>query len=732
MALLALVAVVVLPVTSQQHDCSILGCEADPSFHFQLLQYKMEAKNAQDHSEWIGKGGNFIRSGSTWAVPPVDLSKGPTWTWEAPFGGLVRGSPVVDSKGSIYQSTIAGQMVKFSQTGEVLWAISTGNVSFPGNPVKVGGVLYNFGTDGQMLAVDANDGKKLWQTPACEMASGDTHTIVAGEGVVLASCLSKSEEKAFGSATTIVACNAADGQVMWKYRPDKGLYNWIGSIQYGAVLFSDMNGGVYRLNLKDGSVVWKVPPPAAAVQTTGGLSGADNGLVYVTSNVDSPDGHVGLLSVYTAAEGKPVWQRSFPKFPANSGPAVATGGDTPFVVIAIGTNPGLALPMGAVLDLDPFDKNDASGTQRHPSKAVAMDAKDGHTIWEYQFPDWHGAAAGDTTTHTCLPDSYANPSIAGDGAVFLAGMSGTVYRLLDKDGDGKFDPASGEVTTYDTGNAFQAAPAISEGILAVSPCNGLKAFQRNASVLAALVEDQLVETDFVDGLQWKDLNEDLLLLALRMVEEVEIGADERTQTPAQVTDSLWRQLNLDALDALLLRWHRWRDQQGLPRLARSELPGGDSDLDLKELKEAILRAPETSGQELSRLLVEIIVFAEGLLGDRRPQKRSVLTAKLPAGIVDGEEVHVVVQATPQADGTPSDEVRVSIVNANGDEIGVQRSHLHLLGNADEILRAFSSQELGREDGNGESEKSDLGSISLVLRSLTESFMPSVLSLPLMS
>ena len=55
-------------------------------------------------------------------------------------------------------------------------------------------------------------------------------------------------------------------------------------------------------------------------------------------------------------------------------------------------------------------------------------------------------------------------------------MSGTVYRLLDKDGDGKFDPASGEVTTYDTGNAFQAAPAISEGILAVSPCNGLKVF----------------------------------------------------------------------------------------------------------------------------------------------------------------------------------------------------------------------------------------------------------------
>ena len=381
MALLALaIAAVVLPATSQQHDCSILGCEADPSFHFQLLQYKMAAKTAQDHSEWIGKGGNLIRSGSTWAVPPVDLSKGPTWTWEAPLGGLVRGSPVVDSKGCIYQSTIDGQIVKFSQTGDVLWAISTEGISFPGNPVHLAGVLYNFGTDGQMLALDSNDGKKLWQTKACDMASGDTHTIIAGDGVVLASCLNKGEDKTFGSATMIVACNATDGQVMWKYRPDNGLYNWIGSIQSGDLLFSDMNGGVYRMSLKDGSLVWKVPAPAGATSTTGGLSGATIGLVYVTHNLDSPDGHVGLLSVYTAADGKPVWQRSFPKFPANSGPAIATGGDEPFVVIAIGTNPGFALGKGAVLDLDPFDKNDTSGTQHHPSKAVAMDAKDGRLV----------------------------------------------------------------------------------------------------------------------------------------------------------------------------------------------------------------------------------------------------------------------------------------------------------------------------------------------------------------
>ena len=465
---------ITLTVTSLHRDCAPWGCEVDSSLHFQLLQYQMSVRSAQDYSEWIGKGGNMIRSGSTSAIPPTSLSAGPAWSWAAPNGGVVRGSPVIDSKGAIYQSTIDGDIFKFSRTGDVLWNFTTSGISLPGNPVLMEGVLYTIRVDGQMAAVNSDDGKLLWQTRACGMASGDTHSIIAGEGLVLASCLELRDAK-INAATTVVACNATSGAVLWKFRPDMVMYNWIGSIQSGSVLFSDTLGGVYRLLLRDGSVVWKVPAPSPPAGTTGGLTGARNGLAYVSSNLqgeNTPTG-TGLVSAYSVEDGRLVWRRAFPKFPANSGPAATTHGNHPFVVVAIGTNPSFIGPQGQVLDLDSFDN---SPDHRHPSKVVALDLLDGHTLWEFDLPDWHGGAAGDTPQHTCLPDSYANPSIAGDGAVFVAGMSGKVYRFYDHNGDGKLEAEHGEISEFDTGNAFQAAPAISEGILATSPCNGLSVF----------------------------------------------------------------------------------------------------------------------------------------------------------------------------------------------------------------------------------------------------------------
>ena len=175
MTLFVLAFAVVLPATSQQHDCSRFGCESDPGFHFQLLQYQMSATRAANHSEWIGKNGNMIRSGATTAVPPAVLSAGPSWTFTAPNNGLVRGSPLVDSKGNIYQSTIDGDMLKFTQKGQLLWNVSTG-VHMPGNPALMGDVVFNVRQNGEMFAVNS-DGKLGWQTRVCERTSEDTHTV---------------------------------------------------------------------------------------------------------------------------------------------------------------------------------------------------------------------------------------------------------------------------------------------------------------------------------------------------------------------------------------------------------------------------------------------------------------------------------------------------------------------------------------------------------------------------
>ena len=44
-------------------------------------------------------------------------------------------------------------------------------------------------------------------------------------------------------------------------------------------------------------------------------------------------------------------------------------------------------------------------------------------------------------------------------------------------------------------------------------------------------------------------------------------------------------LNLDALDALLLRWHCWRDRQGLQSLGSRDADFGPEDLE--DLQEAV-------------------------------------------------------------------------------------------------------------------------------------------------
>ena len=49
------------------------------------------------------------------------------------------------------------------------------------------------------------------------------------------------------------------------------------------------------------------------------------------------------------------------------------------------------------------------------------------------------------------------------------------YRFRDTDGDGKVTVRD-EISSHSTGNGFQGAPAISDGILAIAPCNGLQVF----------------------------------------------------------------------------------------------------------------------------------------------------------------------------------------------------------------------------------------------------------------
>mmetsp|Transcript_5609 Transcript_5609/g.11841 ORF Transcript_5609/g.11841 Transcript_5609/m.11841 type:complete len:473 (-) Transcript_5609:98-1516(-) len=437
-----------------------------------LIQRSLSLQKAHP---WIGKNGDVLRQGSTVAVAATHLRKGAAWNWTAPLQGLVRASPVIDAEGSIYLSSINGVIYKFNQHGKELWQTNTGR-GLPGNPVLYENSLFAVQDDCTFLALDPSNGKERWRAKGGDVFGPDTPSIIAEGARVFTACCDASEESNIGGATYVVAMDASNGQKLWTMRPENKVYNFLASVVDDSLLFADLAGGVYRLATSDGKVIWSHSAPEHASLGTGGLTTAPNGIAYVTTNTKDPSigASRGVLSAYFITDGKLLWQKSLP-LSANSGAAIGQKSpNTYFVTVALGPNPALPLPFPpkAFLDIEPLSPSTKDGLK--PGKAMTFDAGSGEVLWSFDFPDWHGVAAGDSVDHLCLPDSFANPSIGGDGSVYIAGESGVIYRLKDSNGDGKIDPD--EVDSFDTKNAFQGAPALSDGIVAAAPCNGLFVF----------------------------------------------------------------------------------------------------------------------------------------------------------------------------------------------------------------------------------------------------------------
>mmetsp|Transcript_36859 Transcript_36859/g.95134 ORF Transcript_36859/g.95134 Transcript_36859/m.95134 type:complete len:204 (+) Transcript_36859:2-613(+) len=202
--------------------------------------------------------------------------------------------------------------------------------------------------------------------------------------------------------------------------------------------------------------------------STGGLVIGENGVAYVTSNQYEGSLVVGRLTAYDAKTGQRLWQQPT-EFSANNGAAVGElGAHGLAVVIGTGVNP--AMP-----NLMP---NELRTAEVRPGRVEAFSAATGERLWTYDMPTWHGAAAGDTMQHVCLPDCFGNPAIAGDGTVYIGYMDGSFIAIRDGDADGKI--GGNETSKFATGNAFQGSPAIGPGLLVATPCNGMHVFLSGA------------------------------------------------------------------------------------------------------------------------------------------------------------------------------------------------------------------------------------------------------------
>lgn len=440
---------------------------------------------------WSNKNGDAGGTGFSAHVGPSNVSSGPVWSWKDLTESLVSTHPLIDGERNVYLANRNGAVRKFKMSGETVWQ----NTDAFGGPVSAvlvghgalmdGAVHVGFG-DGSVASIDMESGRTRWKVKASAGAGPDNWSLMAREGVVVVAGRSegwKRSDPDGGGNDQVVALDARDGRTLWTFRPQVPLFSFQGSFADGppSLVFADLLGVPHRLALCDGRLLWRNAEGRgnATVSAGGAVVEASGDRVIVAGNDIVASGQAPRASVtaYDARSGARLW-RHMAELPASAPPAVGSlqgPGGKASVVVAVGDAPGLPDPSA-----------EQSGRYRDgravalASRVYALDAATGlPTGWDFAPPVYtKPAASGEQFPYfLCLPQAWSGAAIGGDGAVYLGHMSGRIFALRDRDGDGALRAEQGEVTEYAGGRCYQGAPGLAPGLLVATPCDGMQVFR---------------------------------------------------------------------------------------------------------------------------------------------------------------------------------------------------------------------------------------------------------------
>lgn len=185
-----------------------------------------------------------------------------------------------------------------SNDGSRLWQVEVGSVinAGPGD----GDNLLLFGGDAEVIALNKGDGQIVWRTPV----SSEVLSIPQRQAnVVVAHCVDGN----------VVALDANSGKLLWQHRESVPTLSLRGSsdpyLLSDAALIGTANGKVIALSLRDGSLIWDTVIAEARgrtelermVDVDAELAVAD-GVVYASS-------YQGSLAAIALATGQMLWNR---------------------------------------------------------------------------------------------------------------------------------------------------------------------------------------------------------------------------------------------------------------------------------------------------------------------------------------------------------------------------------------------------------------------------------------
>jgi outer membrane protein assembly factor BamB len=306
--------------------------------------------------------------------------------WKSNIGGganptfFLLSSPAVVN-GVVYYGSDDGNVYALNaSTGAKLWSFATRN-KVESSPAVVNGVVYVGSEDGNVYALNASTGAKLWSFATG--SSVDSSPAVVN-GVVYV-----------GSGIDVLALNASTGAKLWSFAVTGGVLS-SPAVVNGVVYFGANGFTVYAVNASTGTLLWSFAEnPEDAFVSSPAVA---NGVVYIGSL--NPN-----VYALNASTGSRLWLFG-PQSSVYSSPAVASG------VVYIGSDDG---------------------------NVYALSASTGAKLWSY--------FAGGVRS---------SPAVA-NGVVYFGTVDGNAYALNASTG--------AKLWSFTTGGGLTSSPTIVDGVV---------------------------------------------------------------------------------------------------------------------------------------------------------------------------------------------------------------------------------------------------------------------------
>lgn len=428
----------------------------------QLDTAKTLRRTASSPYWYPSRGVDYNRTGQSHAESIFPL-KNLSWKYEVPLLNFHQ-TPCIDDMKNVYTGSDNGTILSFTEHGLLRWKVQ-GPSKKCQNPFLFHEVLYTGCGDGSIVALSMKDGTLLWSKKICEALPSDTYSITATVDHLFVPCGAVVPYSSPGVALV----NRKSGERLWKKDLLPALtVNLAPCMLSDSVVFSDVAGGIHRLKLADGSLMWYTAPFSRLSYTLGGIACNADGLVFNGFAINSlehlpaevPPHAQGGLSAFDVETGQRRWT-TWTTAPVHSAPSVGWlyGHQREAVVFGMGDPPG-----------SPTDS-----PKWYNGTLYAVDSHSGDVIWTFEPKAWYGSgAASSTVEQICAPDLFSGATFAKDGTVYVNWSAGGItYALRDVDQDGrcaKEDPE--EVSSIDFASGATGPPALAEKMLVVLTCRG--------------------------------------------------------------------------------------------------------------------------------------------------------------------------------------------------------------------------------------------------------------------